>query len=52
MSGFRIARPIFSANVICILGKKAEQNATSLQKAMDILTFTKYRRISGEILLE
>jgi len=53
MSDLRIARPIFteviSVNVICILGKKAKQNGTALQKAVGVLTFMKYRRVSDEI---
>lgn len=50
MSVFRIARPIFreliSVNDTCILGKKAKQNGTALQKAIGILTFMKSRRMS------
>lgn len=50
MSVFRIARHIFtevmSVNVVCILGKKAKQNGTALQKAIGILTFMKFRRMS------
>lgn len=46
MSGFRIARHMFSGNVIGILGKKANQNGKALQKPIGILTFTKYRRMS------
>lgn len=45
MSGFGIARSIFAkviaVNVTCILEKKANENGTALQKAIDILTLMK-----------